>query len=176
MNKGKVIWITGLSGAGKSTLGKLVVDWLNKNNEVTILLDGDELRQIFGPTNNYDSSSREDLAIKYSKLCGLIVSQNINVVICTISLFNNVHLSNRKLIDHYFEVFLDTPIDVLKARDPKNIYSRFSEGLLTDVVGLDLPAEFPRNPDLVIQASLNTKVEDSFSLMKKSLSKFLEKN
>ena len=87
-----------------------------------------------------------------------------------------MHLSNRKLIDHYFEVFLDTPIDVLKARDPKNIYSRFSEGLLTDVVGLDLPAEFPRNPDLVIQASLNTKVEDSFSLMKKSLSKFLEKN
>lgn len=175
MNNGKVIWITGLSGAGKTSLGRLVVDWLNKNDKVSILLDGDELRQIFGANDHYDRTSRENLSIRYSKLCGLLASQNIIVVICTISLFHKVHTFNRKFIDQYFEVFLDTPIDVLVKRDPKNIYSQFSKGHLTDVIGLDLPAEFPKSPDLVIQAHHHTKIESSFSQIKKSLSEFLEK-
>ena len=49
MNKyGKVIWITGLSGSGKSTLGKEVVARLRSIDNTVLMLDGDEMPEMFG--------------------------------------------------------------------------------------------------------------------------------
>ena len=47
---GSVIWITGLSGAGKSTLAHELVGGLRANGEPVVMLDGDELREVFGAT------------------------------------------------------------------------------------------------------------------------------
>ena len=47
----KVIWITGLSGSGKSTLAREVVNILREKGNTVILLDGDELREVFGAVN-----------------------------------------------------------------------------------------------------------------------------
>ena len=45
---GRVIWITGLSGAGKSTLAHEVIARLRAQGEAVVMLDGDELRELFG--------------------------------------------------------------------------------------------------------------------------------
>ena len=149
-----VIWITGLSGAGKTTLAKEVSQNLISRDLPVILLDGDELREVFGlaiaNAQNHGREARLALAMQYASLCKVIASQGVTVVIATISLFNEVHEWNRANIKGYFEVYLKVPLDELRLRDPKGIYQRFDSGELTNVAGLDLSIDEPTFSDLVI--------------------------
>lgn len=149
----QVIWITGLSGAGKSTLAKLLVSRLKGYGKSVVLLDGDELRDVFGAVTanetNHGREGRLALAMQYAHLCRLIASQGLTVVIATISLFREVHDWNRANLPGYFEVYLKVPVDELRRRDPKGIYRRFDAGELANVAGLDLSVDEPESADWV---------------------------
>lgn len=149
---GSVIWITGLSGAGKSTLAQEVVGRLRRAGKTVVLLDGDELREVFGATaisaQNHGREGRLALAMQYAHLCRVVASQGFTVVIATISLFREVHEWNRENLPGYFEVFLEVPLYELRRRDPKGIYRRFDAGELENVAGLDLPIDVPQAADL----------------------------
>ena len=152
---GRVIWITGLSGAGKSTLAHDVVAKLRESGEAVVMLDGDELREVFGAVaanaNNHGREGRLALAMQYAHLCRVVAAQGLTVVIATISLFREVHAWNRANLPGYFEVYLKVPVEELRRRDPKGIYRRFDAGELTLVAGLDLPIDEPEAPDLVVE-------------------------
>lgn len=149
-----VIWITGLSGAGKSTLADEVVVRLRATGKAVMMLDGDELREVFGATaanaQNHGRAGRLALAMQYAHLCRVIAAQGFTVVIATISLFREVHAWNRANLPGYFEVYLKVPVDELRRRDPKGIYRRFDAGELTHVAGLDLPIDEPEAADWVV--------------------------
>jgi adenylylsulfate kinase-like enzyme len=151
----KVIWITGLSGAGKSSLAHEVVSRLRALGTAVVMLDGDELREVFGTaSSNADNHGREGrlaLAIQYAHLCRMIATQGLTVVIATISLFREVHAWNRANLPGYFEVYLKVPIEELRRRDPKGIYRRYDAGELTHVAGLDLPIDEPEAADWIIE-------------------------
>ena len=155
----QVIWITGLSGAGKSTLANELAGIIRKHGKPVILLDGDELRTIFRPSQsnpeNYNKPSRISIAKQYAMLCKTIADQGITVIIATISLFSEIHTWNRKNLPGYYEVYLSVPLDELRRRDPKGIYNQFFAGEIKNVVGLDIPADEPRNADLVIKYEQN---------------------
>ena len=152
---GQTIWITGLSGSGKTTLAKEVVFRLKQQGRVVLLLDGDELRKIFGAVtfnpSNYNKKSRLDLAMKYANLCKVISSQGISLVVATISLFHEVQEWNRANLLDYFEVYLKVPIEELRKRDYKGIYRSYDAGKLTNVPGLDLTIEEPKSADMVVE-------------------------
>lgn len=151
----RVIWITGLSGAGKSTLAQEVAEWLRADGQAVVMLDGDELREVFGAASvnsqNYGREKRLALAMQYSHLCHILVRQGLTVVIATISLFREVHTWNRTHLPGYFEVYLKVPIDELRRRDPKGIYRRFDASEVTDVAGLDLTIDEPVAADWVAE-------------------------
>ena len=148
-----VVWITGLSGAGKTTLGIELVGILKEKGTAPIFLDGDELREVLSlEASNSDFYTREQrlaLALRYSKLCKLLSDQGHFVVVATISLFKEIHSWNRRNIRNYYEVFLDIELEVLRDRDSKKIYSRYEDGVITDVAGLDLAVDYPKAPDFV---------------------------
>lgn len=152
---GQVIWITGLSAAGKSTVAKQLVRKLKDVESNTIFLDGDELRDVLSVTSqdgsHHDREQRISLAMRYSRLCKLFASQNFTVVIATISLFREVHEWNRKHLPGYFEVYLKTPMEELRKRDPKDIYKRHAAGEVRNVAGLDLVVDEPENPEILIE-------------------------
>jgi len=152
---GKVIWITGLSGAGKSTLAREVVNRKASQNGDTLILDGDELREVFGAVvdnvKNHGREGRLELAMRYAQLCRILANQGKTVVIATISLFKEVHSWNRKNQPNYFEVYLKVPFEELRRRDPKGIYRRYDEGKLENVAGLDLEVDEPLNADMEIE-------------------------
>lgn len=151
----RVIWITGLSGAGKTTLAHEVVSRLRAAGEAVVMLDGDELREVFGAVSaNADNHGREGrlaLAMQYAHLCRVIAAQGLTVVIATISLFREVHTWNRANLPGYFEVYLKVPMEELRRRDPKGIYRRFDAGKLTNVAGLDIPIDEPVVADLIFE-------------------------
>lgn len=152
---GRVLWITGLSGAGKSTLAHEVVARLRVVGEAVVMLDGDELREVFGAVaanaQNHGREGRLTLAMQYAHLCRVIAAQGLTVVIATISLFREVHAWNRANLPGYFEVYLKVPVDELRRRDPKGIYRRFDAGELENVAGLDLPIDEPEAVDWMVE-------------------------
>lgn len=149
-------WITGLSGAGKTTLAREIKKQLQPYQQKTILLDGDELREILGSAGidkkNHDKEARIKLAMTYSRLCKYLEDQGLDVIIATISMFTEVQAWNRKNISGYFEIFINTDRDELRRRDPKGIYKQFDAGTLKNVAGEDLPVDVPMQPDFVVKS------------------------
>jgi len=162
-NRGSVVWITGLSGAGKTTLATTVVNRLRMEGHSAVLLDGDELREVFGAVTsnsaNHGRDGRLTLAMQYAHLCRVIAFQGLTVVIATISLFKEVHAWNRANLPGYFEVYLKVPLTELRRRDPKGIYRRFDAGETSNVAGLDLPIDEPENADWVVENGAEISVE-----------------
>ena len=159
--KSKCYWITGLSATGKTTLSKLLVENFRSSGKFVVHLDGDELRQVLSD-EVYTREERIALGMRYSRLCRLLTSQGVDVVISTIGLFKELHVWNRKNIQNYVEVFIDTPLDELKKRDPKDIYKRFASGEIKNVAGLDLKVDFPVNPDVCLKWSSSKTIDSMF--------------
>ena len=151
-----VIWLIGLSGVGKSTLANEIVAGANRECKNTILLDGDVIREIFGNDLGYSMEDRLKNAQRICKLGKFLDSQGYNVVTAILSLFPESREWNRKNIETYYEVFIDSPIENLVERDSKGLYAKFNRGEISEVAGMDIDFQKPEKADLVIK-NINSK-------------------
>lgn len=147
---GIVYWLTGLSGSGKTTIARALTAALRKQNQPVIFLDGDELREVTGNMFGHNRDERLKASLLYSRLCKMLAAQCTHVVCATISLFHETQEWNRIFIPNYLEVFIDVPLAEVIKRDPKSIYARAAAGEINNVVGIDIPADFPKYPDVII--------------------------
>ena len=159
IKKGICYWITGLSGSGKSTLSSSLAENIRKQHKNLVLLDGDKLRLIFN-SQSFNNADRLNLSYQYAQTTKMLLDQGINVIISVMALFHEVHLWNRKNISNYVEVFLDVPLHELERRDPKGLYQKYKKGQIKNMVGLDIKAEFPKNPDFHFKWEKNQKLEN----------------
>jgi adenylylsulfate kinase-like enzyme len=53
--------------------------------------------------------------------------------------------------DQFFEVYLNTPLEVCEQRDPKGLYRKARGGDITQFTGISAAYEVPQNPNLVLQ-------------------------
>jgi adenylylsulfate kinase-like enzyme len=150
MTPGAVYWFTGLAGAGKSTLARIFVDRLRAIGRPAVLLDGDELRVMFGGDLGFTREDRQASAMRNARLCKLVSDQGVDVVCATISLFHACQEWNRAQMPGYREIFVTAPLDVLAARHPRRLYDGDNGRDVENVVGVDLRAEEPVRPDVVV--------------------------
>ena len=54
------------------------------------------------------------------------------------------------------EIFVDAPLEVCEARDPKGLYKKARAGELKGFTGIDDPYEAPLNPELRLEAGTKT--------------------
>jgi adenylylsulfate kinase len=144
-------WITGYSGAGKSSIGIELYRILKKKKDACVILDGDTLREVLSDDLSYTKEDRFKSAMRFARLCWLLTSQGIDVICCTVSMFNDVRAWNRKNINNYIEVYLRVSVDILRQRDQKNLYSGHIQGTVSNVAGLDIQMDEPINPDIIIE-------------------------
>jgi adenylylsulfate kinase len=151
-----IIWMIGMSGSGKTTLGRVVARQWRETATNVVLLDGDEMREIFRNDRGdqaYSLDGRRENAERIVALCDMLDRQNINVVCCILSIFADMRAENRTRFSRYFEVFMDAPLEVLRHRDVKGLYSAYDRGKTSNVVGIDIPFQPPVSADMVIDSS-----------------------
>ncbi|MFS8084626.1 MAG: adenylyl-sulfate kinase, partial [Acidobacteriota bacterium] len=143
---------TGLSGTGKSTLAHAVIGELQREGQRPLLLDGDALRDALESLEEgaqHDRDRRARRAWRLAALARLAAVQGVPVVVATISLFHATQYWNRAGLVPYCEVLLHASPDILRERNPGLYGSDGREGP-RDVVGVDILAEFPKQPELLL--------------------------
>lgn len=144
--KGTVYFFTGLAGAGKTTIGGLFYQKLRERKCNVFLADGDQTRSIFG-RSGYSTEARKDAARRGFRLWRELAEQGIDVVVCSIAMYDEIRIWNRENIENYKEIYIKVTRDTLYRRDQKHLYSSGRK----EVVGVDLPYDEPQNADVVVQ-------------------------
>ena len=98
--------------------------------------------------------------MKYARLCHLLTTQGIDVICATISMFDDVRAWNRKYISNYTEIYLEVSFPVLQERNQHRLYSSQSGQQIKNVVGCDIDAQFPSNPDIVLRNDGDESIDE----------------
>lgn len=144
------IWITGLPASGKSTIAACLKDLLNERGVDIAVLESDVLRKVFSENLQYGEADREAFYKRITWLGVLLTRHGVPVVFDATATRRSYRDEARKQIARFLEIFVDVPLEVCVARDPKGIYRGASEGRMRDVPGLQAVYEPPEHPDLRI--------------------------
>jgi bifunctional enzyme CysN/CysC len=157
-----VLWFTGLSGSGKSTIANLVEKKLFGRGAHTALLDGDNVRHGLNRDLGFTDADRVENIRRVAEAARLMTDAGLIVLVSFISPFRSERDMARRLMPEgeFAEIFVDTPIEVCRARDPKGLYARAIRGEIKNFTGIDSPYERPERPEL----SLDTTAEAAEAL------------
>ncbi|KAM3197657.1 hypothetical protein ACQJBY_072989 [Aegilops geniculata] len=122
--KGCVVWITGLSGSGKSTLACALSRELHSRGHLTYILDGDNLRHGLNRDLSFEAKDRAENIRRVGEVAKLFADAGLICIASLISPYRSERSACRKLLHNstFIEVFLNVPLEVCEARDPKGLY------------------------------------------------------
>jgi adenylylsulfate kinase len=147
-----VIWCYGYSAAGKSTLARCLCDILQSAAIASLLLDGDAVRRGLCSDLGFSLQDRTENIRRVAEAAVLSADAGVTVVVACITPREADRALARNIIGQkrFFDVFVDTPLDVCKQRDPKGLYKKALAGELPDFTGVDSPFERPCDPAMHI--------------------------
>ena len=148
----RILWFTGLSGSGKSTIANLLERELLAAGRHTYLLDGDNVRHGLNRDLGFTDADRVENIRRVGEVAKLMVDAGLIVLVSFISPFRAEREMVRKMVDEgeFLEIFVDTPLEVCEARDPKGLYARARVGEIKNFTGIDSPYEAPETPGIVL--------------------------
>ena len=149
-HRGAVLWFTGLSGSGKSTIAHRVESRLIERGVFAYVLDGDNIRHGLNGDLGFSPEEREENIRRVGEVARLFADAGAVVLSAFISPYRRDRDRVRGLLEQgaFVEVFVDTPIEVCEARDPKGLYKKARAGEISDFTGIDAPYEAPQAPEV----------------------------
>jgi len=152
---GICIWMTGLSGSGKSTIANELARKLQSLGLCAVILDGDEIRKGLCRDLGFSKEDREENIRRVAEVARLMQQAGLIVISALISPFRSDRSFAQSLFsaNEFFEIYLDTPIDICETRDPKGLYRKARLGNIRQFTGIDSPYEAPLSPDLKLDTS-----------------------
>ena len=165
-----LIWFTGLSGSGKSTLAAQLESLLFKKGYKTYLLDGDVIRAGLNCDLGFSEEDRMENIRRIAEVAKLMIDAGIVVLAAFISPLKVNRELVKKIVgaENYFEVFVDTPLEVCEQRDVKGLYKKARAGELKNFTGISSRYERPDQPDFVVKTD-QMNVEEAINSLVKEL-------
>ena len=153
--KAQIIWLTGLSGSGKSTVANELAKQLFAQGAHAYVLDGDNLRSGLNMDLGFTPEDRAENVRRVSEVAKLMVDAGLIVITALVSPFESDRQRARSLVEQgeFLEIFIDTPIDICRARDPKGLYKKADGGKIPNFTGVGQEYEIPSKPELVIDGT-----------------------
>jgi bifunctional enzyme CysN/CysC len=148
--KPAVLWFTGLSASGKSTIANLVEKALHAQGRHTMSLDGDNVRHALNRDLGFSEADRVENIRRVAEVSKLFVEAGLIVLVSFISPYRAERMLARDCVEEgeFLEIFVDTPVDECRRRDPKGLYRRADAGQIRNFTGVDAPYEEPLDPEL----------------------------
>jgi len=164
--RGVALWYTGLPSSGKTTVAIETKAFLETLSLPVVVLDGDVIRPIIAADIDYSPEGRRRSLDRYVQLSKVLIQSRIIVMVVV----NNHSQEQREVArrahpeGQFIEIWVDTPLDLCMQRDVKGLYARAKRGEVTDLVGVTIKYEPPRNPDIVITTDKGSLSEESRSI------------
>lgn len=151
----RIVWFTGLSGSGKSSVANLLEKRLTAEGRHAYILDGDNVRHGLNKDLGFTEAARVENIRRVAEVAKLMADAGLIVLVSFISPFEKERRLAREIagdID-FTEVYVDTPLAVCEARDPKGLYKRARAGEIKNFTGIDSPFEPPGTPEIVLHGA-----------------------
>jgi bifunctional enzyme CysN/CysC len=172
-HRGAVIWLTGLSGAGKSTIAQALERELFQRAMHTYVLDGDNIRHGLNSNLGFSPDDRVENIRRVSEVAKLMADAGTVVITAFISPYRMDRSRAREIAlegsSEFIEVFVDAPLAVCEARDPKNLYKKARAGQIREFTGIDAPYEAPEDPEIVVHTDRQSVDESVATIMEQLL-------
>ncbi|MET4806880.1 sulfate adenylyltransferase subunit CysN [Limibacillus sp. MBR-115] len=151
----RCLWFTGLSGSGKSTIANLLEKRLQSLGKHTYLLDGDNVRHGLNRDLGFTETDRVENIRRVAEVSRLMVDAGLIVLVSFISPYRSERDLARSLFDEgeFLEVFVDTPLALCEARDPKGLYAKARRGEIKNFTGIDSGYEPPEQPEMRLETA-----------------------
>lgn len=153
MQRGVIVFFTGLPGAGKSTLARALHERLTALGRCVTLLDGDEVRTLLSSELGYSRAHRDLNVLRIGYVASEIARHGGIAICAQIAPYAAARAEARRrgaAVGHFLLVHVATPVEVCERRDPKGHYAKARAGLLPVFTGVSDPYEAPLDADLVI--------------------------
>ena len=150
-----IAWLTGLSGSGKSTIAMAVDQALTGSGRAAMVIDGDNLRHGLNKDLGFTEADRVENIRRAAETARLMAEAGLVTVVSLISPFSAERAAARATAGDipFLEVFIDTPLKLCEARDPKGLYLRARSGEIPNFTGVTAPYEAPVQPDLTVSTA-----------------------
>ena len=150
--QGFCVWLTGLPAAGKSSTAEALEALLLEHGRRVTLLDGDRVRTHLSKGLGFSREDRDTNVRRIGFVAAEVVRHGGVAVCAAISPYRAARDECRGMVggDRFIEAFVDTPLAVCEARDPKGLYAQARRGEVRGFTGLDDPYEPPLTPELVL--------------------------
>ena len=157
--KGRVIWLTGLSGSGKSTIANALETTLFANSAHCYVLDGDNLRLGLNMDLGFTPEDRAENVRRVSEVAKLMVDAGLIVITALVSPFEADRNRAKSIFEEgeFLEVYVNTPVEICQARDPKGLYKKSAAGEIPNFTGISQEYEVPTNPDLILDGTASVE-------------------
>ena len=140
-----VVWLTGLSGSGKTSTADALENKLHALGYKTYTLDGDNVRHGLNNDLGFTDADRVENIRRVAEVAKLMVDAGLIVITAFISPFISERKYARQILadNEFIEVFVDAPIEVCEARDPKGLYKKARSGQLKNFTGMNSEYQKP---------------------------------
>ena len=149
------VWLTGLPASGKSAIARELVRLLHERGLEVSVLESDVMRTQLTPFPRYDDRDRDFFYGFLVKVGVALVEEGKAVVFDATANRRAYRDAARKRIARFAEVYVDTPLEVCRTRDPKGLYRQ----------GMNMRYEPPLAPELRVSGDRDTSRESAAAIV-----------
>jgi len=158
---GFTIWLTGLPCSGKSTIARKLARRLLARGRRVEVLDGDLIRQSLSYGLGFNREDRDRNILRVAFVAQLLARNDVVVIVAVVSPYRAARAEARRVLQRFFEVHVDCPLNECERRDVKGMYKRARAGELRGFTGVDDPYEVPLDAELTVSTGVQSSDESA---------------